>query len=231
MQGYEFSLSGVKLIACPRGVLWIPASKTLVVSDLHLGKAERIARREGRLTPPYEALETIERLTEAVDQLRPAEVVCLGDSFDDSTAALDIEEDIALSLMRLMAGRSWIWIMGNHDPEPSGLGGTYLDQYHVGPIVFRHIALKGARGEISGHYHPKVWLRGRGRASFIIDDARVILPAFGTYTGGLDAASEVFDDLFSQDALALLTGARIIPTPRSKLPKRRRLTPHRLKAV
>lgn len=228
MDGYEFSLLNVSLLASPEGALWSPASKTLVVADLHFGKAERIARREGRLTPPYEARETLARLAAVIDRFRPAEVICLGDSFDDPAAADALDDEIALGLMRLMAGRSWIWILGNHDPAPSGLGGTYQMAHHDGPLTFRHIAEAGASGEVSGHYHPKVWLRGRGRAAFLMDRKRVILPAFGAYTGGLDATDAVFDPLFEPDALALLTGPRVLPAPRAKLPRRARPTPHRL---
>ena len=222
MNSYEIKLAGERLVALATGALWMPGTRTLIVADLHLGKAERIARREGRLTPPYEARETLSRLSEVVDQLDPAEVICLGDSFDDDAAAASLPEEIALGLVRLMAGRSWIWIMGNHDPAPIELGGEHRAAHDQGGLVFRHIAEPGAQGEVSGHYHPKVWLRGRGRPAFLCDASRIILPAFGTYTGGMDATDAVFDALMDPDALALMIGPRIIPAPRSKLPVRRR---------
>jgi DNA ligase-associated metallophosphoesterase len=222
MKDYEFTLSGERLVALASGALWVPDAKMLVVADLHFGKAERIARREGRLTPPYEARETLSRLTEVVDLFEPSEVICLGDSFDDDAVAASLSDEIATGLARLMVGRSWIWILGNHDPGPTGLGGAHLAALQRGALVFRHIAEMVAVGEVSGHYHPKVWLRGQGRPAFLIDKNRVILPAFGAYTGGLDVTDAVFDALFGPDTLALLTGQRIIPAPRAKLPVRRR---------
>lgn len=222
MDGHEFAFAGERLVAMPSGALWVPATRALVVADLHLGKAERIARREGRLTPPYEARETLARLAEVIDGMEPAEVICLGDSFDDDEAAATLPDEIALGLTRLMAGRSWVWIMGNHDPATTALGGAHLAAHMVGAMTFRHIAEVDARGEVSGHYHPKVWLRGRGRPAFLFDANRVILPAFGVYTGGMDATDRVFDTLMAPDALALMTGPRIIPAPRAKLPIRRR---------
>jgi DNA ligase-associated metallophosphoesterase len=184
-----------------------------VVSDLHLGKANRIARREGRLTPPYETMETLTRLADVLEEFRPRTVICLGDSFDDDHAASQISQDERAAIAALMAGRRWIWIAGNHDPAPTELGGSHLFEHSIGELVFRHVAQQDAVGEISGHYHPKVRMRGR-RPCFLADQNRVIMPAFGVYTGGLTVADPVFDDLFSPHALALMTGRSVTPAPR-----------------
>lgn len=219
-----FRTAGADIVAeaLPAGALWLPGAKALVVSDLHLGKAERIARREGRLTPPYEVEETLTRLADLIDATAPATVVCLGDSFDDDRAAATLEERPRQTLAAMMAGRRWIWIAGNHDPAPPSVGGEALSEAMIGGVVLRHIAKPGTPGpEASGHYHPKTWLRGRGRPSFIVDGARAILPAFGAYTGGLDVADAVFDDLTAPDALVLMTGRRIIAAPRAGVARAR----------
>jgi len=213
MTGYEFTLSGETLVATPSGALCLPDHALIVVSDLHLGKANRIARREGRLTPPYETLETLTRLSDVLAAHQPRTVICLGDSFDDDLAVKQISEDERAAISALMAGRRWIWIAGNHDPAPTELGGAHLNEHSIGPLVFRHIAETGATGEISGHYHPKVRMRGR-RPCFLADGNRVILPAFGVYTGGLLVSDPVFDELFAPDALALMTGKSVQPAPR-----------------
>jgi len=192
----------------------------LVVSDLHLGKSERIARLGGAMLPPYETHDTLTRLDAEVEALRPDTVLCLGDSFDDSAAAQGLEEDATGWLTRLMAGRRWIWVEGNHDPGPIGLGGTHLAEHRAGPLVFRHIAERGAAGEISGHYHPKAVVPTRGRSvsrpCFLYDASRVILPAFGTYTGGLRCHDPVLTSLMLPGARAVLTGRQAleIPMPR-----------------
>ena len=219
MSGYEFTLSGEKLVATPEGALWLPDHALIVVSDLHLGKANRIARREGRLTPPYEVMETLTRLADVLEAYRPRTVICLGDSFDDDLAVAEISEEERAAIASLMAGRRWIWIAGNHDPAPTELGGAHLAEHAVGALTFRHIAEQGAVGEVSGHYHPKARLRGR-RPCFLADDSRVILPAFGVYTGGLTIADPLFDDLFDANALALMTGRTVQPDPRSALSRR-----------
>ena len=218
----DFSFCGEPLTALPSGALWWPATSLLVVSDLHLGKSERIARRGGAALPPYESLETLDRLAKDLDATNAAQVICLGDSFDDLAAAEALPEAIRLDLLRLQAGRTWIWIEGNHDPGPIELGGVHRAEWRSGPLVFRHIAEKHpVSGEISGHYHPKVRLQTRARAvtrpALLLDDTRLILPAYGTYTGGLYSHTPVLSQLFSQDARAILTGrsAYMVPMPRA----------------
>ena len=213
MSSYQFFLSGERLIALPSGALWLPDIGAVVASDLHLGKANRIARREGRLTPPYETMETLTRLSDVLAEYRPKTVICLGDSFDDGYAESQLTYDERAAISALMAGRRWIWIAGNHDPAPTEFGGAHLGEHKIGPLIFRHIAETDAVGEVSGHYHPKVRMRGR-RPCFLADSRRVIMPAFGVYTGGLKVSDPVFDDLLGSDALALMTGRSVMPAPR-----------------
>lgn len=219
MNAIDVTLSGSPLQARGTGALFWPERRILVVSDLHLGKSERIARRHGAMLPPYETEDTLARLDAEIAATQPKMVICLGDSFDDLDAMVGLPETAVDWLHRMMAGRRWIWIEGNHDPGPINLGGTYLSEALMGPLTFRHIAKPGAAGEISGHYHPKATIHGRGksitRAAFLIDSDKIIMPAFGTYTGGLRATSPVLQELMRPEAMAILTGktAQMIPMP------------------
>jgi uncharacterized protein len=215
MNDYSFPFCGTILTALPSGALWWDAERLLVVSDLHLGRSDRIARLGGTLIPPYEVADTLARLDAELAATRPGTVICLGDSFDDPQAAA-LDDDTALWLTRMMAGRRWIWIAGNHDPVPVALGGECRAQISIGPLTFRHIADPAALGELSGHYHPKTVVGGRSCRCFLADSARVILPAFGTYTGGLRSSDSALCALMRPDALAVLTGttARAVPMPR-----------------
>ncbi len=220
--GLDFSLAGATLTARPSGALWLAAERLLVVADLHLGKAERLARRGGGLLPPYETAETLARLAAEIDALAPAMVLCLGDSFDDGRAAAALEETARERLAALAAGRRWVWAAGNHDPAPLGLPGTHALEWRAGPLVFRHIAAPAAPpGEVSGHYHPKAVLAARGRRvrrrCFLADARRAILPAFGAYAGGLDATDPAFDALLGREARAFLIGAKVVAAPRAAL--------------
>lgn len=207
---------GETLHLMPSGGLYWPARKTLTVSDLHLGKSERLARRGGSLLPPYETQATLEKLDRDLESTQAEAVICLGDSFDDLSAAMGMDEASRLWLARLMAGRGWTWITGNHDPGPIEIGGTHRAETNLPPFTFRHIAEPAQKAEISGHYHPKARLAGQSRPCFLADAARLILPAYGVYTGGLRAHDLTLTTLMAKDALAILTGPRVlaIPMPR-----------------
>ena len=220
--GLAFSLAGAGLVARPSGALWLPSRRLLAVADLHLGKAERLARRGGALLPPYADAETLGRLEAEIAALDPETVVCAGDSFDDPAAARRLAPEARDRLARLAASRRWIWIAGNHDPAPHDHPGDCAAEHAAGPLVFRHAPEPSAEGgEVSGHLHPKATLVLRGRRlrrrCFLADRRRVILPAFGAYTGGLDAADPVFDPLLGPEARALLLGARVAAAPRAAL--------------
>lgn len=213
---FALTLGPETLHALPSGALHWPARRLLAVSDLHLGKSARLARRAGALLPPYETRATLERLDADIAATAPATVICLGDSFDDLAAADSLDEADALWLTRLMAGREWIWVEGNHDPGPLSLGGSHRAEASFGALTFRHIADPAEMFEISGHYHPKARLAGQGKPSFLADAQRLILPAYGAYTGGLWCENPALSGLMQPGALAILTGtrARAIPMPR-----------------
>lgn len=216
MNDRDLSLNGAVLTALPSGALWWQAQDLLCVSDLHLGKAERHARRGGSPLPPYEIRETLDRLRSDLDETRAQTVICLGDSFDDLQAAQALPEDARQSILALQSGRRWIWIEGNHDPGPLDIGGEHCAELSLGPLVFRHIAEPDGLGEISGHYHPKVALGSQSRAAFLLDSRRLILPAYGAYTGGLRSTDRALSGLMGPEAIAVLTGKRPhrLPMPR-----------------
>ncbi len=214
MNARDIGFCGETLTLLPSGALHWASRGLLAVADLHLGKSERIARRSGTLLPPYDTEETLARLAADVDAFRPDVVLCLGDSFDDLATADALSATIRAKVSHLQESRQWIWLEGNHDPGPANLGGSHLHEIRLGPFVFRHIAESGAEpGEISGHFHPKARIRGTSRPCFMVDEARLILPAYGCYTGGLDWTASALRDLFPRHAMAYLTGTQVLPAP------------------
>ena len=212
MNGYDFVLAGAELTAMPSGALWWRGEGLLVVSDLHLGKSERMARRGGPLLPPYEGIETLGRLDADIARTGARRVICLGDSFDDLVSA-ELPDDLGAWLARMMAGRHWVWIEGNHDPGPVALGGEHRAEMRLGPLVFRHIAATQTSAEVSGHYHPKAGVAGETRRCFLLDERRLVLPAYGAFTGGLSCRDPVLRALMGSQAKAILTGARALAVP------------------
>ena len=223
LSGAAVEIAGARLELLPTGALWWPAEGLLAVGDLHLGRSERTARTGSGLIPPYETRDTLNRLEAEVAAREPATVVCLGDSFDDTGAARALAPVLVGRVGALAEGRDWIWVAGNHDPGPPGLPGRPVGELARGPLALRHAA--GAErptgGEISAHYHPKARLSHRGRRicrpCFLWDARRLILPAFGTYTGGLDAGSAAFDALLGREARAGLLGRALTVLPRAAL--------------
>jgi uncharacterized protein len=212
MNGYGFTFAGLALIALPSGALYWPDDNTLLVSDLHLGKSERLARRGGALLPPYETRETLSRISDDLDRTGAKSLIALGDSFDDLAAAQSLDDADQMLLTRLMAGREWVWVEGNHDAGSHGFGGSHRAQVPLGPVTCRHIA-SPATPEISGHYHPKARIGHTARPCFLVDPTRIIMPAYGAYTGGLYSDAPALSSLMQPGALAILTGAKAIPCP------------------
>ena len=189
--GEEFALT------TGRALYW-PRERALLVADLHLEKASFYARH-GQMLPPYDSRETLERLALAIRETGARRVFTLGDNFHDSAGAERLEPYAAGMLAALTRATDWVWITGNHDASMEAKsGGTLAEELEIAGLVLRHRAQKGeTRPEMSGHYHPRVQLTVRERhirrpcAVISRDHAgggRMILPAFGALTGGMDAA-------------------------------------------
>jgi DNA ligase-associated metallophosphoesterase len=195
-------------VDCAGGVWWSD-QRVLIVSDLHLEKGSSLAAR-GQLIPPYDTAATLARLERTIARYQPETIIALGDSFHDRNAADRLSGQDLDALAALMAGRNWVWVAGNHDPDPpKHLGGDCTQELAIGPLVFRHEPTVGesstgsmpdAAGEIAGHLHPAARVRARGRSvrrrCLASDGHRAILPAFGAYAGGLNVRSKAFDGLF-----------------------------------
>lgn len=194
-------VAGASVVADCAGALYWPEQSMLAVADLHLEKGSSFAAR-GVLLPPYDTAATLARLSRLILRYAPRTVVALGDSFHDGGGPARIGDDDRTMLTALQRGRDWIWIAGNHDPEPvDGLGGVSAATIAIGALVFRHKPTSGtAAGEIAGHLHPiaRVSARGRtvSRRCFVSDGGRVVMPAFGTYAGGLNVRARAFVHLF-----------------------------------
>jgi uncharacterized protein len=192
-------VSGLTLHADLSGALFWAEQSLLVVSDLHLEKGSSFAAR-GVLLPPYDTVATLSRLAHVIARYDPRMVIALGDSFHDRDAHERLSDTDRDALGALQVRRDWIWISGNHDPAPSpNLGGVVATEVAIGPVIFRHEPT-GAIGEIAGHLHPKARVVRRGRATerrcFACDEERLVMPAFGAYTGGLSIRDAAFAKIF-----------------------------------
>jgi len=199
----EVTIAAVTLNADPSGIVFWPEQSLLAVADLHLEKGSSFARR-GVLLPPYDTAATLARLAAMLARYQPKTVVALGDNFHDGDGASRMADTDRAMLRGLQKGRDWVWITGNHDPEPMpGIGGVFAGSLALGSLLFRHEPSRdAAEGEIAGHLHPLACVAQRGRAvrraCFAADGKRMVMPAFGSYTGGLNIRDRAFAGLFDR---------------------------------
>lgn len=204
-------VAGEEVQALPQGALWWPSMRLLAVADLHLEKGSAYGVR-GQFLPPYDTRETLARLSALCANLKPDIVIALGDSFHDRDGPERLPAEDRACLQGLTASCDWIWVTGNHDGDRAGIcGGQSTDELALGRLIFRHEPqTRGAAGEIAGHLHPKarVTVKGRtmSRPCFVSNSQRIVLPAFGAFTGGLDVWNPAFRPLFRQGFQVLLLG-------------------------
>jgi len=189
-----FSFCGEEFRLVEGRALYWPREQALLVADLHLEKASFFART-GQMLPPYDSRETLERLALGIRATGARRVFALGDNFHDDDGTQRLEPHAAGMLAALTRAVDWVWITGNHDPAlEKGAGGEVVEETVLGGLVLRHKAKEGETApELSGHFHPRLVVAARGRRiarpCAVASEQRMILPAFGALTGGMDAAS------------------------------------------
>jgi DNA ligase-associated metallophosphoesterase len=208
----RLNLGGADVRLRASGALWVEASATLVVADLHFEKGSAYAQR-GQLLPPYDTGETLSRLEREVAATSPKTVVLLGDSFHDGGAEARLSSADAIRLAAIAQGRTLVWVVGNHDADgPRWLPGEVVDDMTLEGLILRHEPQDGHQpGETAGHLHPCARVAARGRSvrrrCFVTDGERVVLPAFGAYAGGLSVRDRAFARLFVRTPTVVALGA------------------------
>ncbi len=220
-------LAGETLVADRCGALYWPDEATLVVADLHLEKGSSFARFRNHL-PPYDTAATLRQLGQVIADHRPHRVIALGDSVHDRKG-WDRLEPSDRETLEALCGQvdDWVWIAGNHDPEPpTGVPGRSADELALGNLILRHEPggdVSTGQGEVAGHLHPAARVTGKGgsarRPAFAHDGRRLILPAFGAYAGGLCLSAAPFKPLFVKSTLrASVCGrTRVFTVPASRI--------------
>jgi DNA ligase-associated metallophosphoesterase len=188
----RFTFCAQEFAALPQGALYWPSRRALLLADLHLEKASWFARL-GQMLPPYDSIATLADLTALAAATGAAEIWCLGDSFHDRFGCDRLPARARELLTALTGATRWTWIAGNHDAGIADhCGGAVAAEADVDGLLLRHEADPAEpRPELSGHFHPKLRITHRGRQvsrrCFVATERKLILPAFGALTGGLDA--------------------------------------------
>lgn len=194
------------------GVLEWVDQNIAVVSDLHLEKASHFAAR-GQFLPPHDSTETLTRLLSALQKTECDTVIFLGDSFHDVQGLSRLSGTARENLANIQDQYKIIWVTGNHDPDIGTDPQNTVSEFSLAPLIFRHeasIPLETNYGEVSGHYHPKFALKNnRGKITkpcFVVDEQRLIVPAFGTFTGGMDVEQPPLSALFKNPKTIYMLG-------------------------
>ncbi|MCI5043942.1 MAG: ligase-associated DNA damage response endonuclease PdeM [Aquisalinus sp.] len=194
------SLAGQAVVFDPSGALWLPVGETLVFSDLHFEKGSSYGRK-GLFLPPYDTRRTLTTMIEVINHWQPRRIISLGDAFHDGGAEARMSEQDRDLLRQLTEWHEWIWILGNHDPAPPRyLDGKACEEIELGNLLFCHEPCESGKWHVSGHLHPAAKVRRAGRSvrrpCFMTDGERLIMPAFGAYTGGLNVCDPAYKPYF-----------------------------------
>lgn len=197
------------------GLLFIEQTKTIIISDIHLGKGTSM-NKKGNYLPPYEVIETINKLKKKIEYYSPLRIISLGDSFHDKFSILNMNKSDISEIKKITSKVQFIWINGNHDQNIIGknkVGGIFLDILKEEKIIYKHIRtniFKKYEFEFTGHFHPKFLFKINNSSyfykCFVLTKNFCILPSFGTYTGGLDIRNNVFKKIINDNANIIILG-------------------------
>lgn len=187
------------VVLLPGRAAFLPASATLLVADLHLGKAATF-RKAGIPVPEGSAQADLARLARLVRETSARRLVIVGDLFHAKSGCTDrVFAEFTATRLEFTTTEV-VLVIGNHDRTlgkvPATLGiDVCVPQLSEGPWHFVHepsaplVGSDRATFTISGHLHPTVVIRGPGGERiadrcFMAEAAALVLPAFGSFTGG-----------------------------------------------
>lgn len=184
---------------------WLPQSRSLLVADLHLGKAQSF-RRAGIPVPSGTTAAMLERLDRLIERWAPSELIVLGDLLHGPLAQRGPAIDALARWRARHASIAVRMVRGNHDASAGDPPAQCGIQAHDSPLVqaglaFCHDPAEAAPGfKMAGHIHPVVSLRGRidrvRVACFWLRPDALVLPAFGEFTGGWPVRVRACDQVF-----------------------------------
>ena len=193
-----------KLQLLPQKAVWWEAESTLLMSDVHLGKGETF-RRQGLAIPTGSSADDLASITALIERWHPARVAILGDLVHG------VPGEQLVDTFRRWRDRhraiEMILVAGNHDqhmhsiPEAWSLAVCELDT--CANLTLAHAPSDDESGfEIVGHIHPAIRMRaGRNDSlrapAFWLQPRRLVLPAFGSFTGGYTISPGRSDRVFA----------------------------------
>ncbi len=199
----EIELAGARLQLLPERAIWWPAQRALLVADVHLGKGAEF-RRQGMAVPAGSSRKDFERLAALVERYQADQLWILGDLFHSRPGA-DLVDAFIAWRGRLPVSRLLL-VEGNHDQYVIAAADWQMDLIDVMQVEGIHLKHEpqqdSGQAEIAGHIHPSCRI-GSGRADslrapvFWLRGQRLVLPAFGSFTGGYNIKPQQGERLFA----------------------------------
>jgi len=215
MESIKKNIRGERFIFDKSGSIFLENLKTLIFSDLHLGKSLSFADH-GNLIPPFDLDETLLNLKNIIERYKPKRLISLGDSFHENKSIQKMKRKYVYIINNLLRKVDITWIEGNHDSNllfKDKIQGNFKNFYKLKNFKFVHSKSQIDEVnlfEFSGHYHPKITLKFNGvnysYKCFILTDNFCILPSFGTYTGGLDIKSNALQKILPINKQIIILG-------------------------
>jgi Predicted ICC-like phosphoesterases len=213
---YLLHLRGQHLYLLPQRAIFWQEEKTLIVADVHLGKAHTF-QRAGIAVPALSFHHDLMRLSELIKASGAERLLVLGDFVHHRSGLTDtVVEDIRQWCSELAA--ELIVVLGNHDkPNRQILEQLPLTLcepvWQCGPFIFSHdlfVQEKATAPEFRflGHIHPVVNLPQMRLPVFAVYQDYCVLPAFSYFTGGAPVSRHELKLLFLP-----LEGGSVVPLP------------------
>lgn len=181
----------------PLRALYWADRRTLIVADLHVGKAS-LFRALGIPVPGGTTTHDLNRLTTLIESTSARRLLILGDLLHGKSGRGDSTFAAVAAWRRRHADVAITLIRGNHDLSAGDPPPEWGISVPPGPLVEDGIAFQHeppavitwrTPPTVCGHIHPAARLRdfdgsATGVACFVIEQRLLILPAFGRFTGG-----------------------------------------------
>lgn len=191
-EGYTFEFDRLTLSLLHEKALWINDLNTLLIADLHFGKAAHFRKSGIPIPEPVHNLDLI-RLHRLHEELRPIHTYFLGDLFHSDWNG---QWNHLNQFLAQFADTQFHLVKGNHDVLSGDAYRQSVMLIHQEPVKIESLLLSHeplmtvnpGYLNICGHIHPGISLFGRARQSvtlpcFYLRDACLLLPAFGNFTG------------------------------------------------
>jgi DNA ligase-associated metallophosphoesterase len=203
-----------EFILCPEKAVYWPSQETIFVADTHFGKAASFWKM-GIPVPGNNTEEDCDRLGKLVQNSGAQSLVFLGDFLHAKVSKTETVREVLLQFRKNFPELKLHLVRGNHDLHSGDPWQELEIECHSDPWKLenfdcRHIPIERTiRPYLAGHTHPSYRLFGKGQNSisspcFVVSPDKIILPAFGSFTGTMKVNKQVDENIYVTDGIEVI---------------------------